>query len=280
MRRSRIPWWSPGTSSRASPSRRNSTANIPNVVCCSGDINQVFLNLVVNAAHAVADVVDRTGELGRITVTNRREGDNIIVSHLGHRGSHSEIDSTTPLRAVLHDEGGRPGKRTRFALARNVVVDEHGGELTFETEVGVGTTFHIRLPHRTTGEAGPRDTQADVSSWSTTSPESWMRSIDSCAATATASRSTPPTPGRRHWPRWKPRTSTSSSPTCECRRWTARRCSRSPSRRPRRRCASSSPDKRTTRPHCASCPSPTEFLSKPTDPAVLFTQVMRLAATR
>jgi two-component system, NtrC family, sensor kinase len=41
-----------------------------------------------------------------------------------------------------------PGKGTGqgLSISRSIVVDRHGGEITFTSEVGHGTTFHVRLP--------------------------------------------------------------------------------------------------------------------------------------
>ncbi len=119
---------------------------IPPVVCNVGDLNQVFLNLLVNAAHAIADVVKGTDEKGKICVRTVPEGDTVVISI-------SDTGSGIPeaIRTKIFDpffttkEVGR-GTGQGLAIARSVVVERHRGTLTFESEVGKGTTFHIRLP--------------------------------------------------------------------------------------------------------------------------------------
>src|SRR5205807_2817032 len=54
--------------------------DIPLVTCYAGDINQVILNIVVNAAHAISDVVKGTDQKGRITVRTRRDGDSVVLT--------------------------------------------------------------------------------------------------------------------------------------------------------------------------------------------------------
>ncbi|MBV9948348.1 MAG: PAS domain S-box protein, partial [Myxococcales bacterium] len=54
--------------------------DLPKVTCLVGEINQAFLNIVVNAAHAIADVVKSTGEHGRIEIRTWREGGSAFVS--------------------------------------------------------------------------------------------------------------------------------------------------------------------------------------------------------
>jgi signal transduction histidine kinase/HAMP domain-containing protein len=119
---------------------------IPPVLCHAGEVNQAVLNIIVNASHAIADVVKDTGKLGKITVATRHEGDSVLVSITDTGGGIPEH-----IRARIFDpffttkEVGK-GTGQGLAIARSVLVDKHGGDLTMETEVGVGTTFILRLP--------------------------------------------------------------------------------------------------------------------------------------
>jgi len=120
-------------------------AEVPLVVCNVGDLNQVFLNLLVNAAHAITDVV-KGGAKGRISIRTAAEGDRV---HIGIADTGSGIPEN--IRTKIFDpffttkEVGR-GTGQGLAIARSVIVERHKGALTFESEVGKGTTFHIRLP--------------------------------------------------------------------------------------------------------------------------------------
>ena len=118
---------------------------LPAVVCYPGDINQVVLNLVVNAAHAIKDKV-RDGEKGRITVRTKTvdEGVEISVSDTGS-GIPESIRTRVFDPFFTTKEIGK-GTGQGLALAYTVVVKKHGGKIWFETEVGKGTTFHITLP--------------------------------------------------------------------------------------------------------------------------------------
>jgi signal transduction histidine kinase len=119
---------------------------LPLVNCYAGEINQVVLNLIVNAAHAIGDVVKGTPEKGLITVSTRVLDDSVEIA-IGDTGKGIPVD----VRARIFDpffttkEVGK-GTGQGLAIARNVIVDKHGGTLHFETEVGQGTTFYIRLP--------------------------------------------------------------------------------------------------------------------------------------
>ena len=99
----------------------------------------------MNAAHAIADA-RRAGELGKIVVSSRAEGENAVVICVRDTG----CGIAPEIRERIFDpffttkEVGR-GRGQGLAIAR-AVVDKHGGTLTFETEVGKGTTFFVRLP--------------------------------------------------------------------------------------------------------------------------------------
>ena len=118
---------------------------IPLVTCQLGELNQVFLNLLVNAAHAIAENVAGTRARGVIKVATRREGAAVLVSI---------SDSGAGIPAAVRDRIFDPffttkavGKGTGqgLTLARTIVV-KHGGTLTFASEPQRGTTFEIRLP--------------------------------------------------------------------------------------------------------------------------------------
>jgi PAS domain S-box-containing protein len=121
--------------------------SLPEVPCHPGEINQVILNLVVNAAHAIEDQI-KQGRIpkGVITVaTRRKEGwAEIQISDTG--GGIPEA-----IRLRIFDpffttkEPGR-GTGQGLAICHPVIVDKHGGRIFFESEVGRGTSFTINLP--------------------------------------------------------------------------------------------------------------------------------------
>jgi PAS domain S-box-containing protein len=121
-------------------------SELPPVLCHLSELNQVFLNLIVNAAHAIGDVVKGTDRKGLIKVTTRQDGQEVVVSI-------SDTGSGIPneIRQKIFDpffttkEVGR-GTGQGLAIARNVVVEKHGGTITVESEVGRGSTFVLRLP--------------------------------------------------------------------------------------------------------------------------------------
>ncbi len=119
---------------------------LPPVICHLGDLNQVFLNLLVNAAQAIEDVVKGTGKLGKITVRTRPDGDCVEVT-IADSGTGIPPEAREKIfDPFFTTKGVGKGTGQGLALARTIVVEKHGGTLTFETEMGKGTTFLVRLP--------------------------------------------------------------------------------------------------------------------------------------
>jgi len=112
--------------------------DVPPVECLQSQLNQVFMNILVNAGHAIEG-------RGQITITTRCDGDfvSIEISDTGkgiapeHLPRVFEPFFTT--KAV--------GKGTGLGLSISYgIVRKHGGEIDVRSEIGVGTTFLIRLP--------------------------------------------------------------------------------------------------------------------------------------
>ena len=120
---------------------------LPLIPCLPGEFNQVILNIVVNAAHAIADVVGfNTGKKGTISVSTRLDG-NWVEIRIRDTGTGIPLHAQPHVFEQFYTTK-QIGKGTGqgLALARAVIVDQHAGTLTFETQPGTGTTFIIRLP--------------------------------------------------------------------------------------------------------------------------------------
>ncbi|MGA7684328.1 MAG: ATP-binding protein [Terriglobales bacterium] len=122
-------------------------ADLPLVPCLAGEFNQVILNLIINSAHAIGNVVEKNGKgKGTITISTRREGEwaRIAVADTG-AGIPVEIRSRVFEPFFTTKEVGK-GTGQGLALAHAAIVNRHQGQLWFESEMGQGTTFFIRLP--------------------------------------------------------------------------------------------------------------------------------------
>jgi PAS domain S-box-containing protein len=119
---------------------------LPAVVCHLGDLNQVFLNLLVNAAHAIEEASKGSGAKGKIGVQTRRDGDWVEVAIADSGAGIPEEARDKIFEPFFTTKAVGKGTGQGLALARAVVVEKHGGTLTFVSERGKGTTFFVRLP--------------------------------------------------------------------------------------------------------------------------------------
>jgi len=120
---------------------------LPPVPCLPGEINQVILNLIINATHAIGDVAgDGSRGKGTITVTTRNCNPwvEIRIADTG-TGIPEKVRHRIFEPFFTTKQVGK-GTGQGLAISRAVVVDKHGGTLAFESEMGKGTTFVIRLP--------------------------------------------------------------------------------------------------------------------------------------
>ncbi len=119
---------------------------LPPVSCHINQLNQVFLNIIVNAAHAIADKVAGTGKRGVINISTYLAGDDVVVAIRDTGGGIPEAVRDRIFDPFFTTKEIGKGTGQGLAIARSVVVDKHGGHLRFTTEIGRGTTFYIRLP--------------------------------------------------------------------------------------------------------------------------------------
>jgi len=120
-------------------------SDLPQVVCNVGELNQVFLNLIVNAAHAIKDA-GKDVENGEITIRLAAEGDQAVIC-VRDNGCGVPEENLTKLYDPFFTtkEVGR-GTGQGLAISHSIVVDKHGGEINVSSRVGVGTEFIVRLP--------------------------------------------------------------------------------------------------------------------------------------
>ncbi|MCK5558929.1 MAG: sensor histidine kinase, partial [Candidatus Hydrogenedentes bacterium] len=122
-------------------------AALPLVSCLPGELNQVILNLIMNAAQAIGRVVrDDSNGKGQITVSTRRD-DGWAEIRISDTGTGIQTDVLPRIFDPFFTtkEVGK-GTGQGLAIARSVIADKHGGTIDFESEEGKGTVFTVRLP--------------------------------------------------------------------------------------------------------------------------------------
>ncbi len=129
----------------------NFDPTLPQVPIFAGELNQVFLNLFVNAAHAIEEAAK--GGLGKITVSTRAVDDEVEI-----RIADTGTGIPDELREKIFDPfftTKEPGKGTGqgLAISHSIIQKKHGGSIAVESKVGEGTTFVIRLPITESGSS-------------------------------------------------------------------------------------------------------------------------------
>jgi signal transduction histidine kinase len=119
---------------------------LPEVECVPGEMSQVLLNLIVNAAHAIAELGADDEQKGKIAISTRAQGDRvtIAISDTG-KGIPPEIRSRIFEPFFTTKEVGK-GTGQGLAVAYEIIVRQHRGTIEFESELGRGTTFKVCLP--------------------------------------------------------------------------------------------------------------------------------------
>ena len=121
--------------------------NLPMVPCNIGEINQVVLNLVVNGAHAIRDRFDSKGK-GEITITTKhyQADDCAVITIADNGGGIPQKVQERVFEPFFTTKEVGVGTGQGLAIAHNVIVKSHNGQIWFQSVDGQGTTFYIKLP--------------------------------------------------------------------------------------------------------------------------------------
>ncbi len=120
--------------------------DLPMVPCRVAEFNQVILNLVVNAADAIAERFLDQDQKGRIKVSTRPAGDVVEVHVTDNGGGIPEKARQKIFDPFFTTKEVGKGTGQGLAISRDIIVQKHGGSLDFETRAGEGTTFTITMP--------------------------------------------------------------------------------------------------------------------------------------
>ena len=120
-------------------------SELPPVVCNIGELNQVFVNLIVNAAHAI-QASGKDISAGRITITTDAYPNAVHIG-IGDNGcgiAHDNLDRIFDPFFTTKEVGKGTGQG--LAIARSIVVDKHRGKINVHSAADIGTRFTIVLP--------------------------------------------------------------------------------------------------------------------------------------
>ncbi|MES9996817.1 ATP-binding protein [Desulfovibrio aminophilus] len=120
--------------------------DLPLISCYAGDINQVLLNMLVNASHAIVEKVGDGGDKGLIRISTLPAGEfvEIRIADTGAGIPRENMERIFDPFFTTKPVGQGTGQG--LTIAHDIIVNKHGGRIDVESEVGVGTTFILRLP--------------------------------------------------------------------------------------------------------------------------------------
>jgi len=118
--------------------------SLPPVPCQIGKINQVLLNLIINAAQAIEEA--KRAERGVIRVSTRKNGKWAEI-HIRDNGAGIKPEHQARIFDLFFTTKP-PGRGTGqgLAICQSIIARDHDGSISFESEPGIGTTFIVRLP--------------------------------------------------------------------------------------------------------------------------------------
>jgi PAS domain S-box-containing protein len=118
---------------------------LPPVVCNIGELNQVFLNLIVNAAHAIHDA-GKDSDSGEIRIRTETVGDQAVI-RIGDNGCGIPAENLSKLYDPFFTtkEVGR-GTGQGLSIARSIIVEKHEGKIDVTSALGAGTEFVLEIP--------------------------------------------------------------------------------------------------------------------------------------
>ena len=120
--------------------------DLPLVPCLADDLNQAILNLIVNSAHAIGQIVGSSGQKGTITISTRGEDGWAEIRVADTGGGIPEKYRSRIFDPFFTTKPVGKGTGQGLAIVYAVVVEKHGGQIDFVSQEGQGTTFILRLP--------------------------------------------------------------------------------------------------------------------------------------
>jgi signal transduction histidine kinase len=117
------------------------------VLCHAGEFNQVILNLLINAAQAIAQALEGGSQgKGKIVVSTTCDQDWAEISISDTGAGIPEAVRSRVFEPFFTTKPVGKGTGQGLALAHTAIVRRHGGKIWFDSELGKGTTFYIRMP--------------------------------------------------------------------------------------------------------------------------------------
>ncbi|GEM_PF-1253552 len=120
-------------------------AELPTVPGYLGELNQVFLNIIINAAHAIEESIKKD-EKGLIHIRTFQKNHSVLIEISDTGCGISEENKNRVFDPFFTTKEVGKGTGQGLTLAYAVITQKHGGQIWFESREKEGTTFYIELP--------------------------------------------------------------------------------------------------------------------------------------
>jgi len=121
-------------------------SSIGGIPCYPGDLNQVFLNIVVNAAHAISDKFSNADQKGEINISTKTHNDMVYISIKDNGGGIPEEIKNRIFDPFFTTKEVGKGTGQGLSIAHDIIYEKHGGTIEVNSKIGEGTEFIIGLP--------------------------------------------------------------------------------------------------------------------------------------
>lgn len=120
---------------------------MPKLICHPQELNQVFLNLIVNSAHSITDKINEySNTYGTILISSSLMDDIMKITIEDNGNGMAKHIQDNVLDAFFTTKKRGKGTGQGLAIARGVIEDKHQGQISFTSRLGVGTVFTVLLP--------------------------------------------------------------------------------------------------------------------------------------
>ncbi len=125
----------------------NFEENLPSIICQPNDLNQVIVNMIVNSSHAMEDKFkDVENMKGKIEIQTTLSDNNIVILIKDNGAGMPEKVIKRIFDPFYTTKDVGKGTGQGLAIAYDIIVTKHGGDIEVSSEEGVGTEFVIKLP--------------------------------------------------------------------------------------------------------------------------------------
>jgi len=120
--------------------------NLPAVNCYISEINQVIMNLLINATHSIQEKFEKDNQKGSITITTSKDNNNILITIKDTGAGIPDDIKQKIFEPFFTTKQVGHGTGQGLSISYSTIVEKHKGTIDFDSEIDKGTTFYIHLP--------------------------------------------------------------------------------------------------------------------------------------